>query len=295
MEALIGKWQTTQTVSVPSCGTAAVTMKLPSDSSHGNVPAIAISTGAGDTLECTLHRMSIDGAVTFFQGSGGATATGAMPSTTLWASASALSAFDVVLLPCEDAETHGTIPGNLAAYAMSGGHVFAEHFQYAWFNAAPFSTQNIATWSTGTNQLGAVSAKPSSSLDGLALAQWLPARGVLTNGELPMTNMHAAHNATLGQAAILALSADSTSTAPNAPLLFSWNEGTLGGSIVYADFHVGLASGDYGETPGGATPVPPSASFPSGCRTEGDLTPSELVFLYTLFDDLSCFNGSIMR
>jgi hypothetical protein len=30
------------------------------------------------------------------------------------------------------------------------------------------------------------------------------------------------------------------------------------------------------------------ASFPSGCKTESDLTPSELVFLYTLFENLSC-------
>ena len=148
---------------------------------------------------------------------------------------------------------------------------------------------------TGTNQLGWVSAVPSSSLDGLALAQWLPARGVLTDGGLPTTNMHAAHNATLGPAANLTLSTDSTSSAPNAPLLFSWNEGTLEGSIVYADFHVGMPSGDYGEPPGSSTVVPIGASFPSGCKTEGDLTPSELVFLYTLFDDLSCFNGSIMR
>jgi hypothetical protein len=102
-------------------------------------------------------------------------------------------------------------------------------------------------------------------------------------------------NATLGRAAILTPSTDSTSSVPNAPLLFSWNEGTLGGSIVYADFHVGTPSGDYGQTPGSSPAVRTGASFPSGCRTEGDLTPSELVFLYTRFDDLSCFNGSIMR
>jgi hypothetical protein len=156
---------------------------------------------------------------------------------------------------------------------------------------------SVATWATDTNLFypGTVSAVPSSTLDGLGLAQWLPARGVLTNGELPMTNMRPAHNATLGSAPNLTLSTDPTSSSPNAPLLFSWYEGTLGGSVVYADFHVGVASGDYGEAPGAAASVPLNASFPSGCQTEADLTPAELVFLYTLFDDLSCFNGSIMR
>ena len=295
VEALIGKWQTTQSVSVPACGDAAATLKLPGDSSRGGVPAIAVSTGKADTLECTLHRMGIDSEVTLFQGSGGAKATGTMPSTTLWASVSALSAFDAVLLSCEGEETVGAIPGNLAAYATAGGHVYAEHFQYAWFNAATFSTQSIATWSPGTNLLaGTVSADPSSSIDGLGLAQWLPARGVLTNGELPMTNMLPAHNATLGSAAMLTLSTDSTNSVPDAPLLFSWNEGVSGGRVVYADFHVGSASGDYGTTPG-TTAVPVDSSFPSGCQTAADLTPSELVFLYTLFDDLSCDNGSVMR
>jgi hypothetical protein len=188
-------------------------------------------------------------------------------------------------------------PVRSRAYAAAGGHVFAEHFQYAWFDATPFSTQSIATWSIGTNLIlpDTVSAAPSSSLDGLALAQWLPARGVLMNGELPMTMMRPAHNATLGAAANLTLSTDPTSSPPNVPLLFWWHEGNLGGSVVYADFHVSLAAGDYGETPGASPAVPNGASFPSGCKTESDLKPSELVFLYTLFDDLSCFNGSIMR
>lgn len=80
-----------------------------------------------------------------------------------------------MLLSYEDAETHGAIPGNLAAYATAGGHVFAEHFQYAWFNATPFSTQSIATWSMGTSLIpDTVSADPSRSLDGPWLAQWLP-------------------------------------------------------------------------------------------------------------------------
>lgn len=293
VEALIGKWRTTQTVSVPACGTAAITMKLPGDSSHGNVPAIAVSTGAGDTLECTLHRMGIDGAVTLFQGSGGATTTGAMPSTALWASASSLSAFDAVILSCEDAETQGAIPDNLAAYLTAGGHVFAEHFQYAWFNAAPFSTQSIATWSTGANLIpDTVNADPSSSYDGVWLAQWLPPT-VLMNRELSMAMMRPAHNATLGSAASLTLSTDPTSSPPNVPVLFSWPEGS--GGVVYADFHVGLAVGDYGEAVGSSPAVPHGASFPSGCKTESDLTPSELVFLYTLFDSLSCLNTSIMR
>jgi hypothetical protein len=296
VEALVGKWRTTQSVSVPACGGSAVTLKLPGDSAHGSVPAIAVSTGEGDTLECTLHRMGIDGAITVFQGHGGATATGAMPSTTLWATADALSAFDAVLLSCEGAETTGTIPANLAAYANAGGHVFAEHFQYAWFNAPPFSAQGTATWSAGANLFsGTVSVAPSRTLDGVGVWQALAAYGVpLTNYELPMTSMEPAHNATLGAAASLTLSTDGTSSAPDAPLLFSWSEGTHGGSIVYADFHIGSASSDYGTTPG-ATAVPSSASFPSGCQTASALTPSELIFLYTLFDDLSCFNGSIMH
>jgi len=56
---------------------------------------------------------------------------------------------------------------------------------------------------------------------------------------------------------------------------------------VYADFHIGSSSADYGTT-AGSTTVPAGATYPTGCAAEAALKPSELVFLYTLFEGLSC-------
>jgi hypothetical protein len=277
-------------VPVTACGLTSTTLKLSGTPSNTvSTPAIAVSTGAGDTLECSLHRMEMDGAVTLFQGAGGATTTGAKPSADLWATGG-MNAFDAVFLSCEAAPTTGANPTTLATYAQSGGMVFAEHYQYSVFDQAPFTTQNIATWTTGTSFItGTVDAVIEASPTGPGLKQWLPS-GILVNGEVPMLNAEPAHNATLGTAPTLLLAADPSASAPGAPLLFSWSEGgagSAGGSVVYADFHVGSASADYGTTPGG-TAVPAGATYPTGCVSSTALKPAEVVLLYTLFEDLSC-------
>jgi hypothetical protein len=286
----IGKWRTVApALPATPCMATPVEIALPSKASGSDtVPSIAVSTGLADTLECTLHRMLIDGAVTVFQGAGGAKATTSASSPAkLWDTPGDLSAYDVVLLSCEGAETTGALPTNLDTYAKTGGMVFAEHWQYSWFNAAPFTTENIATWTKGANFLtGTANAVIETTVPGTALTKWITPLGVLVAGELPMANTEAAHNATLGSASTLVIAADATASTPNAPLLFSWSEGTAG-RIVYADFHVGSSTGDYG-TAVGSTSVPAGAMYPSGCATEGALKPSEVVFLYTLFEDLSC-------
>jgi hypothetical protein len=255
-----------------------------------STPALAVSTGAGDTLECALHRMGIDGAVTLFQGAGGATSASAKPSADLWATGG-MNPFDAVLLSCEAAPTTGANPGNLATYAQSGGMVFAEHYQYSVFDAAPFTTQNIATWTTGTSFLtGTADAVIEVSSSGPGLKQWLPPSILDGNGDVLMTNAEPAHNATLGTAPTLLLAADQTASVPGAPLLFTWSEGGAGsggGRVAYADFHVGSATADYGTTPG-ATAVPAGATYPTGCVSSATLKPAEVVLLYTLFEDLSC-------
>jgi len=285
--AQIGKWRAIQSVTAVACQPTPVKITLPGSKSQGNVPAIAVSTGNADTLECTLHRMQIDGAVTVFQGAGGAKGAGSLASpTALWASPGDLSAFDAVLLSCEGAETTGAIPNNLASYAEAGGMVFAEHWHYAWFNAAPFLAQNIATWTTGANFIaGTINAITEANATGMALQQWL--QPLLGSSEISMANTEAAKNATLGTTSTLEMATDTSASTPNSPLLFSWSEGSAGGRIVYADFHVGSASGDYGTT-AGSTAVPAGATYPTGCEAEGALKPAELVFLYTLFEDLSC-------
>jgi hypothetical protein len=126
-------------------------LHLPKSHLEGNLPNIAISTGAGDSLECLPLRIGIDpgeytggaggsGRLHVFTGYMGAVIQGGTspdPGTTLWDSDMDINQFDVVLLSCEGQETVNMNQKVLWDYANGGGHVFASHFHYAWFNFAP--------------------------------------------------------------------------------------------------------------------------------------------------------------
>jgi hypothetical protein len=251
------------------------------------VPSIAVATGGADTLECTLHRLGLDGVVTYFQGAGGVEPTGAGLASTLWASAGAMLPYDAVIFSCEGEALSGASPDVLNSYVTAGGLAYTEHWDYSVLDAAPFSSDNIATWNTGTSFLtGTTNAVIEASTPaGVAFQAWLKTYGAISATELPMLDSEAASNvATLGSASTLWIAADSSASVPNAPLLFTWNDT---GRVVYADYHVADAVGDYGTTPGSVT-VPSSAAYPSGCMPETTLKPTELAFLYTLFEQLSC-------
>ena len=192
-------------------------LRLPKNHLEGDLPNIAISTGAADSLECLLLRMGVDpgeyvggaggaGRVHIFTGNldgGSGAVTGASspdPSTTLWDSDTDLDAFDVVLLSCEGGETANMNQQALWNYANGGGRVFASHFHYAWFDTGPFATTGspaLATWTMGAQPLGNINANIVTTLpngkefpEGVALGKWLGAVGALgVNGapsdELP--------------------------------------------------------------------------------------------------------------
>jgi hypothetical protein len=162
-------------------------LRLPANSSEGNLPNIAISTGGSDSFECLPLRIGVSaseyvagsatgGHIHIYTGLRGATpATGTVESyNTLWDSEAHLSEHDVVILSCEGGETRngpatggGPIGGgggalttavqqNLMNYVNKGGRVFASHYHYAWFSSGPFNTgaNKLATWAPGPGTIG---------------------------------------------------------------------------------------------------------------------------------------------
>src|SRR5436190_18187431 len=130
----IGKWRRKfKLPNVAECGDTRVPyrlLSLPRNRMQGDIPNIAISTGAADTLECLLRRVGVDPAeyvggpagdnrIHIFQGSRGNSGTGSvrdapntMPAapastTALWNGKDELMKYDIVLLSCEGAETKG--------------------------------------------------------------------------------------------------------------------------------------------------------------------------------------------
>lgn len=310
----IGKWRRQLEVpSVVACQDNPLpdrSLTLPSSRAQGDIPAIAVSTGTADTLECLFRRMGVDaseytgdpsgaGRIHIFQGAGrmraraapNTTPPGPTSSTALWDADADIERYDMVLLSCEGQETADMNQQALFDYAAAGGRVFASHFHYAWFDTGPFGSWNLAAWSPGDNNLGNIDAVVTTTLPGgapfpkgTALAQWLGTVGaLLPNGEVPV--LAARDNAQVSAANPASqswLAADPNTLAPGATQNFSFNT-PLGapaasqcGQVVYSDMHVGAASND-----------DPRLPVPDECA-EGDLSPQEKVLEFLVFNLSSC-------
>ena len=180
----LGRWRRQITVTTAKCVDTAVPATLsrfPRNKSEGDIPKIALTTGAADPLECLLRKIGIDdaeftnpggtGRVNLFSGEklppiylgatssydsahGGAT----FPTApTLWNTSAALLAYDVVLLGCEGEDTlssgiTGTNNKTAAAltamqqYVNLGGKVFGEHYHYTWIKNGPAPWPGLVTW-----------------------------------------------------------------------------------------------------------------------------------------------------
>jgi hypothetical protein len=153
-------------------------LRMPRNHMEGDIPNIAVSTGAADSLECLLYRMGIDkseytgdpagaGRIHIFTGGNeqanppqsGAITNAPMSKQSyqyLWGSDDQITPYDLVLLSCEGSPTaylNQAAQEVLNDYTNMGGRVFASHFHFAWFidlpgqGASPFDvTPPLATW-----------------------------------------------------------------------------------------------------------------------------------------------------
>jgi hypothetical protein len=183
----VGKWRMQYTLSnVARCvnndaaSLAGNRLRMPRNHTEGDIPNIAVSTGAADSLECLLMRMGVDkgeytgdpkgaGRIKIFTGGdapqshGGATTTAPtslQSYTALWNRDDSMTPFDVVLLSCEGSPTSYLNQASqqvLFDYTNMGGRVFASHYHFAWFidgssGASPFTVNPpLAAWANTTN------------------------------------------------------------------------------------------------------------------------------------------------
>ncbi len=184
----VGKWRMQYTLStVAPCtenNAAALTgtkLRMPKNHTEGDIPNIAVSTGAADSLECLLLRMGLDsseytgdpmgaGRIHIFTGGDSMNGLGGAvtnPSSSvhqsyqyLWNRDDSMTPYDVVLLSCEGSPTSYLDQAGqevLYDYTNMGGRVFASHFHFAWFidgttGPSPFTvTPPLATWANTTN------------------------------------------------------------------------------------------------------------------------------------------------
>lgn len=201
----VGKWRRRFMVNVTeSCGENPVRdgkLMLPKSGVEGDMPQIAVTTGALDALECLLRGIGIDekefvpgrggaGHVHVFNGGGGdykgKYAGAPTAEAELWNSTAELKKYDMALFSCEGAEWRQNKGGfgsdavsALPGYLDAGGRVFATHYHYTWFADSPDQAlRSVATYDSAS-VLGDNGAHDvnTSFPKGAAFASWLESVG----------------------------------------------------------------------------------------------------------------------
>jgi hypothetical protein len=323
----VGKWRR-QTVipTVPMCQTTQVPAeltRLPRNRFEGDLPQMAVSTGACDGLACFLRRVGVDaqeftgpdvnGHVHVYRGAGpgpdlagggGGTAgdcTGASASCPLWTTKAQLERYDTVFLGCECGENNQTKPDRAPMHDWldEGGTVIAVHNQETWFKNGPSDFQGVATWSSSDAGAPGPFVNDTTFPKGQIFQRWLGGVGALApDGTVALAPADV--NATM------------TSANPNAnaeSTRWIYGEGDGGAAtatnVEYLSFHTpvgGIVSNPEGNTfcgravitdvHVGAGAAPSSAPVPASCDA-GDLSPEEKALEFLLFDSSECVEDAL--
>jgi hypothetical protein len=296
-----GKWQRVATLAgVVACQdnpVAEADVRLPTKSSEGNLPSIALVSGGEDTLECLLRKLGIDDSefgyagsierVQLYSAKGGMTALsspkegdGTLASaTSLWGSVENLSAFDLVILGSEASENAADKPeAALAAlhqYVSNGGRVLLQRFQSYFVKAGPAELSGLASFGALADLAEPFAADVDvTSPRGKSMADWLSVVGATDQqGKLSLNE---------GQTRVESVQA------PAVRLLFGTAPATVQAFSVDLPHADGKAScGRLTATDLLTAAGDTIADFPNGCSST-TLSPQEKALGYLLFDAGAC-------
>jgi hypothetical protein len=285
-----GRWRRQVTVStVTACATNNFSTRFPQTHAEGDIPKIAIATGAEDGLECVLRKVGIQdteftgasgtGRVVLYKGSGagGASVSTSTSQDVLMSDPAALSSFDIVMFPCQGGQYAQTTARqqNLIDYADHGGRVYATHFSYVWlYNDAPFSS--TANWAPGVGNLAdGLATIDMTYPNGLTLADWLQNIGATTTlGQISLSTLRKDQTGIVSPPSQNVLTLNSNSSV----LQFTFNTpvgapaASQCGKVLFNEYHV--------ENP--STPLT-GTTFPNECPTTS-MSPQEKLLEFSLFD-----------
>ena len=320
----IGKWRRSLTIDITkSCSENKVpdrTFRLPKNGKEGDMPHVAVTTGACDALECLLRGIGIDdaefvpgnsatGHMHVFNGEGGsfpgAPAAGGTTSNRfggeLWNDTKKLSQFDIVMMSCECDEYNdnkGGAVGQAGAraamweYANGGGKIFATHYHYTWFKNSPQGDfQSVAKWGGGAgfgsdgvhDVVQTLSADPSQAFPkGVALANWLLATGASsTLGKIPLVETRDSVSAVQGPSqAWIANSQLSGTQTVQVPCYFSFN------TPIAAEAEAQCGRSVFSDIHVSGTTG--TGGFPNSCPAPGGLSAQQKALEFMFFDLSSC-------
>jgi len=303
-----GKWRRQFPASVATSAVTGLNLHMPSSHLQGDIPMIAVATGAYDGVECVLRAMGIadseftddtgttnpGGHIHLYQGSGqgGAFISTSTPlDTNLTASSSKLNSYDMVMFPCQGApyiQTDSAL-SNMLNFANAGGRIFGTHFSYVWLDSDyPYDSQfpPVANWQpefTYPSPDPGVGTINTGFTDGATLAQWLQNAGATYQGQP-------------GQVQISTLRHDIDSVIPPTQSWLTLNDPTDNNPIMQFTFNTPVGApaaqqcgrvlfNEYHVININLSGLP--TQFPNECPT-GPMNAQEEMLEYALFD-LSAF------
>ncbi len=255
-----GKWRRQFPEAVDAVPLTGLNLHMPSNHLEGDIPMIAIATGAFDGVECVLRDMGIadseftddtgatnPGGHIHLYGGGYAYGSGAVISpstpleTSLTGNTATLNSYDMVMFPCQGYPDPQTEPdlSNIVNFANMGGRIFSTHFSYVWLDPdPPFNSQfpPVANWDptyTYPSPDPGVATVNTGFTDGATLSQWLQ-------------NAGAAYNGQAGQVQISTLRHDVDSVIPPTQSWLTLNDSALNNPVMQLTFNtpVGAAAAD---------------------------------------------------
>ena len=293
-----GKWRRQLVIpSVSACTNTALPGSfavMPQNQSQGDIPKIAIATGAVDQVECVLRKMGISdseftdpsgsGRINLYggsaAGSGAVVGSATRTQAALMGDQATLNSYDVVMLPCEGAAY--TKPAqelaNLLNFANAGGRVYASHFGYTWmYQNPPFN--GVANWSPKLASLTTGTATVDISFTaGQTLQTWLQEVGATTTpGQMALNTLRVDTNGVVAPTQSWLALNDSGLNNPTMQFVFDTPIAAPGsgvnqcGRVLFNEYHVedGVSS--------------PGNAFPSECSS-GAMTAQEKLLEYMLFE-----------
>ncbi len=324
----LGRWRRMITIaSVACCANTALTaaqthlprthLGEPGDV-RSDIPRMAVSTGAVDTLHCVLRKVGVaDSEFTNPSGAGrvhlykdnGAQISAATPSASaLYGSSSQLAKYDMSLFECvgEQAAKTPADQSRVIAFANAGGRVFATHFSYVWLtdsdgaagtNTGPKPFSQTASWLVNHGAVDATTAivdqtaqgDPETAARRIAFASWLSLVGAATTtGEIPLNivrnDLTAVNPAPATAAGTPAQRWLSTSAPFAAPVQYSFDTPVAYAPSMRPTRRCGrVLYSDFHVSESNAM----GTTFPAEC-TNGPLTPQEKTLEFLLFDLATC-------
>ncbi|MGE0546199.1 MAG: carboxypeptidase-like regulatory domain-containing protein [Kofleriaceae bacterium] len=307
----MGKWRRKVTIpKVEPCADNALPASLtslPKNKSEGDLPKIAIATGAFDALECLVRKLGVsDSEFTPAGGSGaiqlfainGAAATLAgdvFPvASSLWSDLEEMKKYDIALLSCEGDEYPENKPQEvmetMKAYADAGGRVFLSHFQNVWIAGNENDlTQGLPEWMPiatcdgQTQMIGDYTGMIDSVSNpkGDTFAQWMVnVQGSNIVGQIPIQDFRQTCTAmdTTKAERWVYMTMGATDYPQNfqftTPIEVDAKERC--GKVVFSDMHVA-----------GDSMSKPNIPFPMGCSA-APLIPQEKALAFMFFDIATC-------